>query len=32
MVPVVGVRVELVVIRRWLVEAAAEAKVEMKVV
>ena len=32
MVPVVGVRVELVVIRRWRVVAAAEAKVEVKVV
>ena len=32
MVPVVGERVELVVDRQWLVEAAAGAKVEVKVV
>ena len=32
MAPVVGLRVELVVERRWLVEAAAEAKVEVEVV
>ena len=32
MVPVVGVRVELVVDRRWPVEAAAEAQVEVEVV
>ena len=28
MVPVVGVRVELVVVRRWLVEAASRIRVE----
>ena len=32
MASVVGLRVELVVERRWLVEAAAEAKVEVEVV
>ena len=32
MVPVAGVRVELVVEHRLLVEAAAEAKVEVEVV